>query len=54
VYVPPFPSTLDELKNHITTSVKSISIDLLQQVLNEFDYRVDIVSVTKRAYIEHL
>jgi hypothetical protein len=54
VYIPPLPSTLDELKNRITTAVESIIKDLLQEVWNEFDYRLDVIRVTKGAYIEHL
>jgi hypothetical protein len=53
VYIPPFPSTLDELKNQITIVVESITKDMLQEVWNEFDYRLDVIHVTKGAHIEH-
>lgn len=54
VYIPPLPSTLDELKNRIKTAVESITKDMLQEVWNEFDYRLDVIRVTKGAHIEHL
>ena len=40
VYVPYLPTTLDDLKNRITTAVNSVAQDLLR-VWNEFSYRLD-------------
>jgi hypothetical protein len=36
VYVPSLPTTLDDLKNCITTAVNSVTHDILLWVLNEF------------------
>lgn len=44
-YIPSLPITLDKLNNRITAADESIKTDMLQQ---EFDYRVDFVTVTKR------
>ncbi|VVC43580.1 Hypothetical protein CINCED_3A025381 [Cinara cedri] len=44
----------DELKNRITTAAKSITKDMLQEVWNEFVYRLDVIRVTKGAHMGHL
>jgi hypothetical protein len=54
VFVPPFPVTLDDLKQGITTATAGIDEDMLMRVWQEFDYCVDICRVTKGAHIEHL
>lgn len=54
VIIPPLPSTLDELKNRITTAVESITTKMLAEVWNEFDYRLNVIRVTKGAHVEHL
>jgi hypothetical protein len=54
VFVPPFPVTLDDLKQRVTTATAGVDEDMLTRVLQEFDYRVDICRVTKGAHIEHL
>ena len=36
------------------TAIETITADMLQTVWNELDYRVDVCSITKGAYIEHL
>ena len=48
--------TLDipELEVGIRTAIETITTDMLQTVLNELDYRVDVCRITKGAYIEHL
>jgi len=40
----------------IVTAVDGVNYrgDMLQQVWNELDYRLDVVRVTKGAHIEHL
>ncbi|GBN65568.1 hypothetical protein AVEN_61324-1 [Araneus ventricosus] len=54
VYVPPLPTNLCELKEHISAAVQSITSDTLQHVWLELTYCLDIIHVTKGSYIEHL
>ena len=54
VFVPPFPVSLNELKQRITTAVASVDEDMLRSVWTELDYRIDIRRVTKGSHIEHL
>jgi len=44
VYVLFLPTTLDDLKNHITAAVNSVTQDILLRVWNEFSYRLDVTS----------
>jgi len=53
VYAPPLPASIPELKVRIRTAIETITADMLQTVLNELDYRVDVCSITKGAHIEH-
>ena len=50
VYVPPLPASIPELKVRIRTAIETITADML----NEFDYRVDVCRITKGVHIEHL
>ena len=54
VYVPPLPASIPELKVRIRTATETITVDMLQTVWNELDYRVDVCRTTKGAHIEHL
>ena len=54
VYVPPLPANIPELKVRIRTAIETISVDMLQTVWNELDYRVDVCRITKGVYIQHL
>ena len=54
VYVPPFPSSIPELKVQIRTAIETITADMLQTVWKELDYRVDVCRITKCSRIEHL
>jgi len=54
VYVPSLPTTLDDLKNHITTAVNSVTQDVLLRVWNEFSYRLDVTRAAGGGHIEHL
>jgi len=54
VYVPSLPTTLDDLKNHITTTVNSVTQDILLRVWNEFSYRLDVTRAAGGEHIEHL
>jgi len=52
VYVPLLPTSIPELKVRIRTAIETITPDMLQTVLNELDYRVDVCRITKCAHIE--
>jgi len=54
VYVPSLPTTLDDLKNCITTAVNSVTQDILLRVWNEFSYRLDVTRAAEGGHIEHL
>jgi hypothetical protein len=54
VYVPPLPTTLEELRERIRTAVTTIDRGQLQNVWTELDYRLDVCRVTNGAHIEHL
>jgi len=42
-----------EMKVRIRTAIETITVDMLQTVWNELDYRVDVCRITKGARIEH-
>ena len=54
VYVPPLPTTFDDLKNHITAAVNSVTQDILLRVWNEFSHRLDVTRAAGGGHIEHL
>ena len=54
VYVPPLPTSIQELKVRIRTAIETITADMLQTVWNELDYRADVCRITKGAHTEHL
>ena len=54
VYVPPLPSSIDELKQRITSVLDNITWDMLQHVWQELKYLLDMCHVTGRAQIECL
>jgi len=49
-----FPQVSPELKVRIRTAIATITVDMLQTVWNELDYRVDACRITKGAHVEHL
>ena len=53
-YFPPLPASIPEPKVRIRTSIETVTVDMLQTVWNELDYRVDICRITNGAHIEHL
>ena len=53
-YVPPMPRDLLQLRQRIVEAVVAVDRQMLQRVLQELDYRIDICRVTKGAHIEHL
>ncbi|GBL86540.1 hypothetical protein AVEN_194798-1 [Araneus ventricosus] len=46
VFVPPLPQDLQELKQRITNVLNTLTWDILSQVWQELDHRVDIFRVT--------
>lgn len=54
VFVQPMPNTLPELKQRISAALQTITRNMLQNVWNELDYRLDVCRVTKGSHIEHL
>jgi hypothetical protein len=54
VYVPPLPTAIQELCDQITHALQAITVDMLNQVWYELDYRVDVCRVTQGAHIEGL
>ena len=54
VYIPPLPTSLEELKQRITEVLENVMQDMLQRVWQELDYRLDVCRVTGGAHIEHL
>jgi len=53
-YVPPLPASIPELNVRIRTAIETITADMLQTVLNELDFLVDVCRITKGTHIEHL
>jgi hypothetical protein len=49
VYVPPLPTSIQELRDGITHTLQAITADMLQ-----FDYRVYVCRVTRGTHIEGL
>ena len=54
VYVPSLPTTLDDLKNRITTAMNSVTQDILLRVWNDFSYSLDITRAAWGRHIENL
>lgn len=54
VFQPPLPATIEELKQEITEAILTVTPEMLQRVLNEFENRVDITRVSGGDRIEHL
>ena len=48
------PRDLPQLRQRIVEAVAAIDRQMLQRVLQELDYRIDICRVTKGAHIDHL
>jgi hypothetical protein len=53
-YVPPLSTPIQELRDNITHALQAITADMLHQVWDAFDYRVDVCRVTQGAHIERL
>ena len=47
VYVPPLPTSVDDLKTRITEALKTIDPDMLVRVWQEMEYRFDVCRVTR-------
>ena len=52
VYVPLLPATVDGLQERITAAVNSDTLDMLQRVWSELDYRIVVCRVTRGGHIE--
>jgi len=50
VCVPPLPASIPKLKVRIRTANETITVDMLQTVWNELDYRVEVVE-SQRVHI---
>jgi hypothetical protein len=47
-------TSIQQLRDRITHAVQAITVDMLHNIWNEFDYRVDVYRVTLGAHIEGL
>jgi hypothetical protein len=54
VYVSPLATTLPELAGRKRDAVATVTLDLLNNVWSEVEYRCDICRATHGAFIEHL
>jgi hypothetical protein len=54
VYVPPLPTTLEELKIRIKDAVHAAISDMISNVWEEFDYRIDVCRAAGGGHIKHL
>jgi hypothetical protein len=54
VYVPPLATTLPELAGRIRDAAVTFTLDLLNNMWTETEYRYDICRATHGALIEHL
>ena len=54
VYIPPLPKTLPELRERINTAIGNAAQDMLERVWREWEYRLAICRVTRRAHIGYI
>jgi hypothetical protein len=54
VYVSPMQTSIQQLRDQIMHAVQAITVDMLHNIWNEFDYHVDVCHVTQGAHIEGL
>ena len=54
VFIPPLPTNVPVLKQHICDALQTVNSATLQRVWQEMAYRIDIIRVTKGSHIEHL
>jgi hypothetical protein len=54
IYVLPLPMSIYELHDWITLALRAITVDMLYQVWDEFDSRVDVCRVIQVAHSEGL
>jgi hypothetical protein len=52
VYVPPLPTTLHELKTRIREAWTKTDQEILHNVWQEVEYRLDVARVTRGAHTE--
>jgi hypothetical protein len=49
-YIPPLLKDHDELKSRITDAINLVTVDMIQQVYEEFEYCLDVCRVSKGAH----
>ncbi|XP_033610354.1 uncharacterized protein LOC117282915 [Cryptotermes secundus] len=54
VYVPPLPTNLNDLRNHIIAVVNSVMQDICHQVWDEFSYHLDVICAAGGGHIDRL
>jgi hypothetical protein len=54
VYIPPLPTSIDNLKRCNTVAAATVDMGMLRSLWEELDYRIDICRVTKGSHIGHL
>ena len=54
VYVLPFPVSIDELKQRITSTLDNVTRDMVQHILQKLNNRFGVYHNTGGAYIKHL
>ena len=53
LYIPPLPTSVDDLKTLVTEALITIDPDMLVQVWQEMEYHFNVCHVTKRLHIQH-
>jgi hypothetical protein len=54
VYIPPISTTLEELKFRIKDAVHAAISDMISNVWEEFDYRIDVCRAAGGGHIKYL
>lgn len=54
IYERPLPANVEKVKTQITTVIHTVTPDRLQNVWNEFDYRVDVIRAFSGGLVENL
>jgi hypothetical protein len=54
VYVPPLSTNMEELKIRIKDAVNAVTLDMISNIWEEFDYRINVCRVAGEGHIEHL
>jgi len=54
VYTPSLRTNVGVRQTQITNAIQTAIPNMLQNVWNEFDYRIDIIQASEVGHIEHL